>query len=113
MKKEITIKRKEEFTRIIKAHRSFGERNMVLYYQPKAETVSRIGISVTTKLGNAVQRNRAKRQLRAMIDEIFKGQEDFDAVIVIKASFKDDSYSVNKKYLESCYKKVKISGVKG
>ena len=113
MKKIQTIKKKEEFTEIIKGRKYVGSADLTFYYRVKKEDDSRVGISVTTKLGNAVERNKAKRQLRAMIDDIFDWQESFDSVIVIKPSFKDKDFAANKKNLESCYKKVKIDTVKG
>ena len=113
MKKIRTVRKKEEFTEIIKGRHCVSNQELAFYYRPKTEADNRVGISVTTKLGNAVARNKAKRQLRAMIDEIFDWREDFDAIIVIKPSFRDRDYETNKKNLESCYKKVKIDTVKG
>ena len=112
MKKNRTIKKKEEFTAIIQKRNIVSEPALAFYYLPKQEPENRVGISITTKLGNAVERNKAKRQLREMIEEVFDWQESFDSVIVIKAAFKDFSYLDNKKCLERCYKKVKIETVK-
>ena len=109
MKKRDVIKKREEFTRIIRGRKSFGEKTLVLYYQPKMYQNNRVGISVTTKLGNAVARNRAKRQMRMMIDEIYDWEENFDSIIVIRESFKDSSFAENKSLLERSYKKVKIN----
>jgi len=108
MKKNETIRKKEEFTRIIKARKFVNEQTITLYYQPKTEDRNRVGVTVTNKLGNAVERNKAKRQLRAMVDDIFDWNEPFDTVIIIRENFKNSSYQDNKNCLERCYKKVKI-----
>ena len=108
MNRQQVIKKKEEFTRIIQARQYVSDSSLALYYQPKAQAANRVGISVTTKLGTAVDRNRAKRQLRALIDELFNWQEEFDSIIIIRPSFAQSSYSENKKGLERCYKKVKM-----
>ena len=108
MKKYQTIKKKEEFTKIIQARQYVTDKNLTFYYQPKALADNRVGLSVTTKLGTAVQRNRAKRQLRMMVAEYFDWQERFDTVIIIRASFKESSFEDNKKGFEKCYKKVKM-----
>ena len=112
MRKDRTIKKKEEFTEIIKGRKYVSEADLAFYYRPKQETVNRVGISVTTKLGNAVERNKAKRQLRAMIDGLYTWKEDFDTVVIIRPGFKDRDFCDNKKNLESCYKRVKIDTVK-
>jgi ribonuclease P protein component len=108
MKQSQTIKKNREFTEIIRMRQVVGGAGLVLYYRKKHSDGNRIGISVGKKLGNAVVRNRAKRQVRAMIDEIFTFNETFDAIIIIKPTFNDFLYEENKKSLEKCYKKVKI-----
>ncbi len=108
MKKKNTIKKKDEITQIIKAKNYINAATLAFYHYLKKEEESRVGITVTNKLGNAVERNRAKRQLREMVNMIFDWQEDFDTVIIIRENFKDHSFIENKKELECCYKKVKI-----
>jgi len=108
MKKKNTIKKKDEFTQIIRAKNYINEKTLSFYYYPRKELESRVGITVTKKLGNAVERNRAKRQLREMVDMLFDWQEDFDTVIIVRENFKEHSFLDNKKELECCYKKVKI-----
>lgn len=108
MKKQNTIKKKDEFTSIIKGKQHVNDLTIAFYYQTKKEEQSRVGITVTNKLGNAVARNKAKRQLREMIQAVFNGQEGFDTILIIRENFKDYSFWDNKKCLERCYKKVRI-----
>jgi len=51
---------------------------------PKKETVNRLGIAVTKRIGGAVERNRAKRIIRAAYDEI-KGDLRRGYLVVISA----------------------------
>ena len=51
---------------------------------PQKETVNRLGLAVTKKIGGAVQRNRAKRIIRAAYDEV-KGDLKRGFLVVISA----------------------------
>lgn len=108
MKKINRIKKSEEFTEIIKYHKFYVTKGMVLYVRPRKENQARIGITVKKKIGNAVVRNKVKRQLRMMCQDIYDFDEDFDSIILIKESFLESSYNLNKNNLENIYKKVKI-----
>ena len=69
---------------------------------------ARIGLSVGKKLGKAVQRNKIKRQVRMMLQEVMTFDENFDTIILIRDKFIEESYESNKKVLEMLLKKVKI-----
>ncbi|GAB5467347.1 MAG: hypothetical protein Kilf2KO_03770 [Rhodospirillales bacterium] len=49
---------------------------------------SRVGFTASRKVGNAVARNRAKRRLRALANEILpeRGRADLDYVLICRAS---------------------------
>lgn len=51
---------------------------------PQKETINRLGLAVTKKIGGAVRRNRAKRVIRAAYDEV-KGDLKRGYLIVISA----------------------------
>lgn len=108
MKKKYRILKSQEFTRIISKRRFYATKGMVLYVDKAQQENCRIGITVKKKVGNAVVRNKCKRQIRAICDEIFNFKEKFDVVILIKEPFLENSYENNRKRLENLYKKVKI-----
>ena len=108
MKKAFTVKKKEEFTDIIHRKQFASEGGLSLYIGERKAENTRVGISVTRKLGNAVVRNKAKRQVRAMVDEIYNWEEPFDSIIIIRDKFNDYNYEENRKHLERCYKRVKM-----
>jgi ribonuclease P protein component len=64
MKKTDTIKENRTFRRIYNKGRSAVTPYLVLYCRPNGCKQNRLGVTVSTKLGCAVVRNRARRRLR-------------------------------------------------
>lgn len=107
MKKEYRIKKSQEFEAIIKNKIFAADPSIVLYVKKKKEDQNRIGITVKKKTGNAVVRNKVKRQMRMMVQEIYDFNENFDSIILIKEKFVENDYLTNKKTLERLYNKIK------
>src|SRR5580692_5320742 len=80
------LSRSAEFERVYRQGRSIANRHLVLYTFPNASTEQpRLGLSVSRKVGGAVQRNKVKRLLR----EAFARAEgdlkaDQDVVVVAR-----------------------------
>ncbi len=109
MKKAYRVRKNEEFTRIITKKHSKASRCFVVYYDLKKEDHTRVGISVSKKLGNAVVRNKLKRQLREMVRMVIDFDDSaLDYIIIIKQGFLDNSFGDNKKDLEKTIKACKI-----
>ncbi len=71
MKKSYRIKKEKEFQEIIQTRQSFANRNFIVYASVcKGQPHFRVGISVGKKVGNAVMRNRVKRQIRQSLFEL-------------------------------------------
>ena len=64
MRPETTVKENYEFRRIYKKGRSAVSPCLVVYCQKNRQGRSRLGVTVSTKLGHAVVRNRVRRRLR-------------------------------------------------
>jgi len=80
-----TLKQNYEFRRLYRRGKSAGSRHVVLYVRRNGLPVSRIGLTVTPKLGCAVTRNRVKRLLRAAWRSLqAELRPGFDVVIVAR-----------------------------
>lgn len=90
MDKLHTVKKSREFSEIIHSGVFVKNRSYVIYNKDNNLDHYRFGISVSKKLGNAVVRNKAKRQLRFIIDKYKKNyQNGIDYIIIIKNGFID------------------------
>ena len=79
----------------------------MVYYSPTTcVTNDRAGISVSKKLGNAVVRNKVKRQVRMMISEITDFKRGADLIVIVRKNYLYNDYRTNKKELNMLCEKV-------
>jgi ribonuclease P protein component len=65
------LTRSAEFERVYRQGRSQANRHLVLYSFPNpASSTPRVGLSVSRKIGGAVERNLIKRLLRESFDQV-------------------------------------------
>lgn len=65
-----TLKKREQFLAVQKHGKQVAAAGLVLQCRCKGEHHPRLGFTVSKKVGNAVERNRVKRRLRALAREI-------------------------------------------
>jgi len=92
MKKE-SIKKNSEYRKVYNSGKSLANRYLVMYVLDNNTDKTRIGISVSKKVGNSVVRHRLTRLIR----EIYRLNEQKiqigkDIVVVARMSAKDISY---------------------
>jgi ribonuclease P protein component len=80
------LSRSAEFDRVFRQGRSHAGRDLVLYVFPRgSDDAPRLGLSVSRKVGGAVERNRVKRVLReAFARESVRLPAGTDAVVVAR-----------------------------
>lgn len=102
MKKKNIVKENKDFSRIINSGKKCWNDTYSIYYDKNNHDDYRIGISVSKKIGNAVVRNKIKRQIRNIVDNnknIY--QKNIDYIIIVRRNYINLKFSeLEKKYLE-------------
>lgn len=104
------IKSSEDFVSTIKKGRTLKNNTYIIHFRNNELNACRVGISVSKKLGNAVTRNRIKRQVRAMCDSLIcYSDHTIDIVIVVKDGFLKGQFIDNKLMLSRCLGEIGIT----
>jgi ribonuclease P protein component len=107
MKHTVSIKENREFLRLYRKGKFYATPYLVVYFRRAAPGGNKLGITVGTKLGKAVVRNKIKRRLR----EIYRLREDrvktgIHLVIVARTKGAEASYQTLEKAFDTALRKL-------
>lgn len=107
MKKCDIVRTNKEFNDIIATKHFQKNQYFVVYYQEKKANQSRFGISVGKKIGNAVTRNKLKRQVRRIVDINKKNySNELDYIIMVRKTCLMSSYQQMNEKLDQILKQI-------
>ncbi|GLC78863.1 ribonuclease P protein component [Lacrimispora brassicae] len=104
MKHFNSIKKSRDFKEVYQSGKSLANKLLVMYIRKTDRPETRIGISVSRKVGNSVVRHHITRLIR----ESFRLHEDMvetglDIVVVVRAAAKEEDYkTIESAYLHLC-----------
>jgi len=91
--KTARLRRRREYLRVQRSGKRFHTPSFVVVHQPGSTDAARLGVTVSSKVGNAVVRNRIKRRVRESF-RIHRSQmaTGIDLVVIAKQGAHDLSY---------------------
>ena len=96
------LKKDSDFRKVYKHGKSFANRNLVMYILDNKSDSTRVGISVSKKVGNAINRNKIRRRIkesyRLNIDANVK--YGYDIVFIARVAIKEADY---KDFFKKCH----------
>ena len=92
MKKINILKESRDFDRIIKNNKPYKYKDYIIYIERNTNSFYKFGLSVGKKIGNAVNRNKIKRQLKSIIDKK-DYQNNFNCIIIVGKGIKERNFS--------------------
>ena len=95
MKRKNRIRKNTDFKEIISKHHMIKSNEFTIYTNKNDLNYTRIGISVSSKIGNAVTRNKIKRQIKAIIKDLMKLDKNVDIVIIVREGYKKNTFQQN------------------
>lgn len=109
VKKQYRIKKEKDIAQMFKQGKSCANRHFIIYRLSKQQSHFRLGLSVSKKLGNAVVRNKVKRYIR----EVFNQLEDdilneYDIMVIARQGVEQYDFVPFKKSLKHGLKLAKL-----
>ena len=108
----ITIKKRSEFIRSNKFSKKIYTPNFIIQKLESNENdnIPHFGFTITKKIGSAIVRNKIKRRLRNIVNELIKKMPlnfKFSYLVIAKSTMLNNNYTNIKETLFQEFKKIK------
>lgn len=95
MKRKYRLLKNQDFKTVLDKRQNVSRGNYTIYYLENQLGHIRVGVSVSSKLGNSVVRHKIKRQFVAMVDNLLDSSFSYDVIIIARKKFLEMSYQEN------------------
>ena len=107
LQKYLTLKENTDFNRVYYRGKSSAKPALVVYALKNRVGICRVGITTSKKTGNAVERNRSRRIIRAAYQSVFRNYEiagNYDFIFVSRSKTKYLKSTQVEKSMVECMK---------
>ena len=111
MQKYVSLNQNTDFQRTYYRGKSCARPALVVYAMKNRVGICRVGITTSKKIGNAVERNRSRRIIRAAYQSVFSQYSprgNFDIIFVARTKTKYLKSTDIEKAMLSCLKEVGV-----
>ena len=106
MKKVNRLLKNQDFKKVLNKKQSVANKEYVIYKSSNELTHTRVGISVSSKIGNSVVRHKVKRQISEMVKKIINLNENIDIVIIVRNKYLENSFIENMESIKKLLQKI-------
>lgn len=110
MKRKFRLLKNQDFKTVLDQRQNVSRGNYTMYYLKNDLGHVRVGISVSSKLGNSVVRHRIKRQFVSMVDNLLDSNLSYDVIIIARKKFLEITYQENFESLKKDINKIFMKG---
>ncbi len=107
MEVKYRLKSNKDFQTLIFRRIFFKTKEIKVVYSVNECNHLRLGVVASKKNGNAVVRNRIKRQLRSMASDVFEKNEPLDIALIALNNYDSDHYNENLSHLKEVAQKIR------
>lgn len=86
MHRKLRLRKREDFNKVYRYGRSFANSQFVVYWRKRSDRGTfRMGVSASSKIGNAVVRNRLRRMVKEIVRlSAPKLLDEMDLVLIVR-----------------------------
>ena len=113
MQQYVSLKENTDFNRVYYRGKSCAKPALVVYSLKNRAGICRVGITTSKKIGNAVERNRSRRIIRAAFQSVIKDYDfngkSYDFVFVARTKTKYLKSTHIEKAMVECFRQLGIT----
>jgi ribonuclease P protein component len=87
MKKKYRLLKNQDFKSVLDIHKSVSRENAAIYHKINDLGHCRVGVSVSSKIGNSVVRHKIKRQVTNMLDKCVPLDCGIDLIVIVRKKY--------------------------